>query len=573
MLGMTPTVRYTAEVARIVDLPRRVQHCPSELVSEMTEALRKAKGTQRLFPIQALALYEALIYGGLVGNIDVGEGKTLITFLIAHVLEATRYALLLPANLIEKTLREHEEYAKHWHVTPLHKIEVISYEKLGRVKYKEFLEDLNPDLIACDEGHRLKDRSAACTRVVMRFMKNHPATRFVDLSGTLMQSSVRDFGHCMRWALKEGAPVPRTESELEDWAWALDDKLSEDVRWHPGALLKFCDQVGDDLLQSARRGFQQRMLETPGVVSTLGLGQEPLPSLYIRPSEEPAYSPVTEENFARLRDPWELPDGWQVMSAADVWRHAREMALGFFYEWDPRPPQEWIEARRGWHSFVTEVLSRSRSLDSEGHIVQFVDAGTLDDGGALARWREVKGRYRINQKAVWFDNAALELCKRWMNEHPQGIVWVEHVQFGERLAALSGRKYYGAEGRAADGELLTVNVDPGPVIASIRANKEGRNLQRWSENLITALPDQADLLHQLIGRTHRRGQKADEVIVEVLLACREHASAFRHVMSGAEALRDTIGAKPKMLLADVTWPSTSDRKGARWQRGAGQASV
>lgn len=562
-------VRHTSEIERILRLPRREHVISDELVSEMTNALKREGGTQRLFPIQALALYEALVYGGLVGNIDVGEGKTLIAFLIAHVLESACFALLLPANLIEKTLREHEEYAKHWHVTPLNQINVISYESLGRVRHKEWLEELQPDLIASDETHRLKDRGAACTRVMVRFMRGHPNTRFIPLSGTLIHRSVKDVGHLVRWSLKGNAPVPRTESELEDWAWALDDKLAPEVRWHPGALLKFCrtpPAPDADLLQAAREGFQARLLETPGVVSTTGLGQDPLPSLYISASEVDVSS-VTEDNFARLRGAWELPDGFKIDSAADVWRHAREMALGFYYVWDPRPPEEWLRARREWHSLVSEVLSRSRTLDSEEHIAQAIDAGRFDDGGALLRWRSVRSKFRINQRAVWFDDTVLQHCSAWLASHPNGIAWVDHVQFGERLSAMSGRKYYGAKGLAPDGELLTVNVGPGSVIASIKANKEGRNLQRWSDNLIVSMPEQADLVQQVIGRTHRRGSKADAVTVQVLLTCREHANAFRRVTEGSKALRDLIGAKPKFLLADVTWPSDANlrtRQGPRW---------
>ncbi len=568
---MTLSVRHTAELDRILRLPRRLQGEADAHVLEMSEALRAAGGTQTLLPVQALALLEAMLHGGLVGNIDVGEGKTLITFLIAYVLEAERYLLLLPASLIDKTKREHEKYAKHWNVTPLEKIKLLSYDILGRAKYEKAIEEFDPDLIGADEAHRLKDRMASSTRRVIRHMKKKPETRFVALSATFIQRSVRDCGHIVRWCLKDKAPVPRTEAELEDWAWALDDKLPEEARWHPGALLKFCnaDEVKlseREPLSAARLGFQRRLLETPGVVSSLGENRISS-SLYVSPVR-PTYKPITEENFTRLRSKWETPDGWPLMSGAEVWRHARELALGFYYVWDPRPPQPWLAARRDWSSFVREIVSRSHKLDSEDHVAQAIDDGRVSDGGLLARWRKVQPTFRVNQKAIWFDESALELCAQWMEKGP-GIVWTEHVHFAERLAVMTGRKYYGAEGRSPDGELID-DAKPGPIIASIKANKAGRNLQeKWSRNFVVAPPDTADDWHQLIGRTHRRGQTSEEVTVEILLGCREHASAFRHAMSGAAATRDMLGMKHKLHIADIEWPSEDDLRrlrGPRWER-------
>ncbi len=565
---MTQSVRRTPEVDRILALPRRVQPTDlTALIADVTAALKRVAGDQTLFGIQALAIFEALLHNGLIGNIDVGEGKTLITFVLAHVLEAERPLLLLPAKLIEKTVAEHAAYAKHWHVTPLKDLTICSYEKLGLVQYKTILDDLRPDLVMGDEAHNLKDDRAARTKVFARYMKANPATKCVWLSGTFMQRSVTDFAHLARWALKGGAPVPATKAETDDWAWALDDKLDPEVRWHPGALLKFCapvDEVPDDLVATARKGFQRRLRETPGVVTSTH-DPNSAPCAITISAVTPDYQPDTEANFARLRGAWSLPDGWPLESPTEVWAHAREMAVGMYYVWDPRPPKPWLEARREWSALVTETLSRSRTLDSERHFADTIDAGKFNDGGVLARWRKIQRTFRINQRAVWFDDSALDLCVAWLDGHTDGIVWVEHVAFGRELARRTGRKYYGAEGRAADGELLTVDVGPGPVIASIRANREGRNLQRWSANLVTAPPDLADVWQQLIGRTHRKGQRADEVTVEIFLGCLEHASAFRNAMSGAVTLRDTVGARSKLLLADVVWP-TVPTTGARWRR-------
>ncbi len=561
-------VRYTSEIERILRLPRRTQSASIELALEMSEALRKDTGAQQLRPVQALALLEAMMTGGLFGPIGVGEGKTLITLLAPYVLEAKRYLLILPAGLQKKTRKDHAKYAQHWRIPALSEFLMLSYEMLGRVQSVDVLNRYKPDLIGADEVHRFKNRRAACTRRMIRYMHDHPETRFLALSGTIMQKSVRDFGHILRWCLKDKAPVPRTETEIEDWAWALDERVPDESRYEPGALLRFCEpeELNEAPLVAARRGFRRRLLDTPGVVSTIGEGERVNCSLYVS-YIKPAYKPVTEQHFHKLRRRMLTPDDWVLTRGAEVWQHARELSLGCHYVWDPRPPEDWRNARRDWGAFVREILSRSRTLDSEKHVALEIDAGRLRDGGVLKRWRDVRDTFRPNSVAVWHDDSVLKLCAEWMSKGP-GIVWTEHAHFAEKLSALTGVRYFGAKGFAADGTFI--DDAEGPIIASIDANKEGRNLQhKWSRNMFTTMPDNADLAEQVIGRTHRPLQEADEVTVDVLLGCLEHVNAFRKALSGAQTIRDTVGAAQKLLIADIDWPSDAEIdswRGARWER-------
>jgi hypothetical protein len=150
-----------------------------------------------------------------------------------------------------------------------------------------------------------------------------------------------------------------------------------------------------------------------------------------------------------------------------------------------------------------------------------------------------------------------------MEKHA-GIVWVEHVFFGRALAKLVGAPYYGADGLDAVTDQCITDVKPGkPIVASIQANSTGRNLQMFSRNLVTAPPPGAAGWEQLLGRTHRFGQLADEVTVDVLVGCREHHEAFTRAMDASRAAADTLGHTQKLLLADVDFP-TITKKGARW---------
>lgn len=560
----------TAELRRVLALPRRdATALPPNFDREMTDALRTAHGTMALRPIQALALIEAGVCGGLFGPIGVGEGKTLITLLAPYVLAAERPLLLLPAGLVKKTERERTTLERHWCI-PKH-VRLLSYEWLGRVQGSKELDVYRPDLIVCDEVHKLKNRRAAVTRRVARYMHAHPETKFIGLSGTVMRKSLLDFGHILRWCLKDGAPVPCTETELEEWASALDEETANELcRYEPGELFQLCtpeEISADPPLTAVRRGFRRRLTETPGVVATAGDDAKVSCSLYVRAVTYDV-DPVTDRHFSKLRGAWKTPDDWPLCQAVDVWRHARELALGFHYVWDPRPPQAWMDARKAWCAFVRETLSRSRTLDSELQVAQACAAGRLPDD-ELRAWQAVRETFKPNTVAVWHDDSALRVCLDWTSQ--PGIVWTEHALFAQRLSQIAGIPYFGAKGLAADGRFIDDADARKPCIASIDANREGRNLQtKWNRNLIVSPPEGPDIWQQTIGRTHRPLQPADEVVVDVLFGCAEHARAWRKALAGAESIRDTVGgSEHKLLIADIDFPTDTQIalfRGSRWDR-------
>lgn len=527
---------------------------------DLTEILRTPGGTMSLRPIQAQALYEIAKHKGLFGPIRVGGGKTLISLLTPFVLGEERAVLLLPAALRDKTERERRQLAKHWRVS--RGLRILSYEEMGREAQANALEFYRPRLIIADEAHRLKNKRAGVTRRIVRYMREHPETHFVAISGTMIKNSLRNFAHILRWTHKALAPVPESEGELEEWADALDEDSNMFTRSRPGVLLRLAepeDVVPGDDLRTARRGFQRRLLETPAVVATQG--EQVACSLYIEARE---FKPnaVTDANFQRLRSTWETPDGWALSQAVDVWRHARELALGLHYAWDPRPPQEWLNARREWAAFVRETLSHSRSLDTELQVAKACASGQLDDS-AFRAWQDIRDTFRINSKPVWHDDAALVSCEAWLKGGP-GIVWVEHTFFGDELERRTGVPYYREGGLNKAGQPIETHDPKRPLIASVAANATGRNLQAWARNLVTSCPGGAVVWEQLLGRTHRDGQTADQVEVEVLFACIEHANAWERALAEARMTEDTMGQPQKILFADAVFPSVVGRTGPRW---------
>lgn len=577
------------DISRAIDLPsrdwREMEDLPG-LCDQMTEWLRSPGGTWKLRPIQAVALLELYDYGGMFGPIRVGGGKTLISLLAPRVVGAKRPMLIVPASLRDKTNKELGEYRRNWTIKPMI---IESYEKLGRENQARFLEETRPDLIVFDEVHKVRNKDAAVTRRVMRYMSNHPDTMVAAMSGTPTTRSLHDYAHILQWTHGKNTPLPSIYNRLQQWAFALDEKVPAGSRMAPGALLRFTDPREDTQdIRGARRGFQRRLTTLPGVVATQ---DAPLPfGLTIREIPlEP--SPEMIENFQTLRDMWETPDGHPCSDGHEIWRHARELACGFFYVWDPRPPKTtyevwksrggykmtWLESRREWCAFVRHVLKHNRSnLDAESQVKTAINNGTLGNypglesphGGEtlLRTWEDIRPTFEPVTRPVWYCDHMINLAADWL-QGGEGICWVEHTAFGRRLSEVSGLPYYGRQGKDAKGN--AIEDAKGPIIAGIASNSTGRNLQRYNRNLITSLPGNGAAWEQLIGRTHRDGQKAPEVSFDVVIPCLEQWAGFKQARADADYITDTTGQIQKLCYAEIQVAEEhiiNSRSGPLWNK-------
>ena len=535
-------VAKTSELLRIAALLRRDWQTDSkELAKLLTDELKTPKGSMQLWPVQAAALADCYDCGGLFAPIAVGKGKALISILAPVVMEAERPLLLVPAQLREQTRKQVlPEMRKHWQLHD--NLKIVGYSELSVVSGKDLLEEIRPDLIVLDEAHSVKNDKAARTRRLRRYLKAHPDTRIVALSGTMTRKSLREYWRILLWALGEKrAPLPRHWRELQDWADALDEDVDEESRLAPGALERILCEPGEP----ARLGYRRRLVESPGVVATseeeLGTSLRIIPMNFKQPG-------AVHGALSNLRSTWETPNGDPIVEAVDLWRHARELALGFWYRWDPPAPKRWLDARREWKVFVRNLISRNQEFDSELQVWNFCEADP-DRSPEWMQWESIKDDFKPNVVAEWISDFALRLATRWLDvTQPEGgIVWVEHVEFGKKLAAMSGYPYFGAGTKAAE-ELLTAR---GPVILSIAAHSEGKNLQHYSRNLVVSPPSSGKRWEQLLGRTHRPGQKADEVFVGYFATTPEQHASFQSAMNEARYIEETIGARQKLLYADI----------------------
>lgn len=576
--AMTNIVLETPEFRRVRDLPRRdwaASIVEQDAVEFLTKTFRKAKGTQTLKPAQAAGLIETADQLGLFAPIRVGGGKTLLSLLISAMIAeahdgsglADRCLLLTPASLVKKTQAEAYEYAKHWKIRPF---SLESYEMLSRDKNGRIMTGLRPTIIIADEAHKLKSTTSACWKRLQRYVdqtrKEGKAAGlpwphglvFVAMSGTITTRSLREYWHIIRRCLGDQAmPMPSDWEEFNQWAQALDERVNPESRWQPDVFLRISPgfdkpaqnlsrlEQAEQLLVRARQSYQDRLVSTPGVIST----KEDIPpmSLNIKATALEA-PPVIRDAIAEMRRTYKTPDDHPFEMPMELWRHCRELQCGFYYVWDPRPPIEWIEARTEWSQFLRDTLKGSKYA-APMDIIEAIKLGELDDAGVRQRWIDIKNTFIPNTVPRWVDDTTLKYAADWLNtgDRDSKLCWVEHRAFGPKLSEMTGIPYFGQE--ALDSTGRSIDAHRGPAIVSVRSCSTGRNLQAWNANLYVSPMSKNDWWEQSMGRTHRDGQQADEVTVEILMMCREAYSSMVYAIREAEYTTQTLGMPQKLTYA------------------------
>lgn len=553
-------VQPSGELDRVLRIPRRTwsEADAQDLAQRLSALFRTPQGQMTLRPIQAIALTEIGLYGGGFFPIRVGGGKTLISLLAPRMVPTCRRPLLLlPAALRDKTRHEMAELRRHWVLPPLLRIE--SYDMISRVNAAEFLSEYDPDMVICDEAHRLKNPKTAVTRRVARFMKERRGQiPFVVMSGTITKRSIKDFAHLTNWSLPRTNPCPEKHLPLEEWSCALDVNVSESRRLGPGALVAMCEPG-----ENVRDGFRRRLVETPGVVATQE-GPLPIP-LTIR-AKIVKHPPEIVNAFRQLRDTWTTPDDHPVADAPSIWRHARELTCGFYYRWDPRPPADWMGARSAWASACRDILSNNRrNLDSELQVTMAVDHGHYPWAeGLLAEWREIAPSFEPNTVPVWITDHTARMILDWAQE--PGLIWVATRAMGEALAR-TGLDYYGQDATNAAGHHVMHHPPDRAAVVSMHSCRTGQNLQRFHRNLLVDIPPNGEWWEQLLGRTHRDGQ-TQPVSADLLFGCVEDVTAFWRSVADAGYAESITGQAQKLCYADTSEVIEPDEipSGPAWRK-------
>jgi hypothetical protein len=490
---------------------------------------------------QVASLRELGVYRGVFGPMRVGAGKSLPTLAAATIIGAERPVLLIPASLFDKTRRDFARYALDWRVRLPH---LVSYEEMGRADRETKLATLAPDLLLFDEAHHLFRDSGRVRKIAryvaaMRKAEHDQGLPFgsllccVALSGTLMTSSLVDYHHLAIRCLGDRAPLPVHADEAERWSLALDRELGPLRRISAGALT------------TIPGGYHEWFRGSRGVVPTPGSDCDASIAISLwRPEMPPDLQRVIDEVERSGMRPDDV-----ILGPLETPACLAELALGFWSRWDPLPPEWWMLPRSDWYAYVRDVIAmRIEGLDTPLQLVNALDrndpiAPYLGEGQRFwSAWREVKDRFVPNPVPVWIDDSPLRQAAARVYR-TDTLLWVRPIAAGQRLAEFDVR-YYGA------GNNPERHAGGGPIVCSIDAHAEGKNLQHYSRSLVLSIPARARKHEQLIGRTHRQGQRATSVAVEYLASLQYHRDTLDRVLTEARADERASGFPQKLTLAD-----------------------
>ena len=542
MFGDTWPVRRGKCLERIASsLPQREGYeLGLRIAGPLTRRYRLPGSTRVLHPLQALAVAEAHDYDGAMVLLQVGEGKTDITFLLPTVLEAKRPLLVVPAAAYRDTFAKFEELGKHWVTHPAFLggpgvARITKYSLISR--RPELLEEYDPDVWIFDEAAALKNLRSGTTKRVRRALQKRPDSRVICLDASLVDRSFGEWWHLQQWCLpKEHHVLPYNHNEMDAWAGALDEKVA--IRRGLGALRTF-----GDTREAVLEAYGNIVTRVPGIIVKPGVSCD----VPLRVRVKRVTTPKIDEVIAQLRREWCTPGGEEFSEATELWRHIREAANGFYQVWDPPPPAWWLEPRRRFHAFVRGVLSRSRTSDTMLQVVQ-----NYPNAREILEWREVRDEFKPNPVAHWFDETIVKRAAKF-----DGLVWCEHVPVGKKLDSL-GLPYFGSKGLRKG---VSIVDHDGPAALSVKACYKSFNLQyKQHRNLTLNAPPKGQLYEQKIGRTHRYGQTR-RVYCELWMAAREQLSGFEQVLADAQHVTRVTRQQQKLKTAKVSveWDRKSEK--------------
>ncbi len=525
-------VAFSEDLARILAIPRRPLNIEDPLAAQLwTKHLRRERpegcdcdarwgvygpdgkvipgsGCITSFnPTQGWALEEAMDHG-LAGNIGVGHGKTSITIFAPWTRPDVKTAtLLIPSGAKRQFLeRDFPQWSAHFKTPNLAGssqfwkdgrpiLKIITYSELSLPKNSDILTRHGvPDMLILDESQNAKDRKGPRWQRIERAIEAG-IKYFLFMSGSPTDKSIKEYAHHAAQALGSNSPLPLHPPTLDEWSTALDASAK---RAPMGALARLCAEG-----EGVQDGFARRLSDTAGVVITTGASVRC--ALEITAIKAP---PVPSELLGMIEGTrnGRRPDGEISLEAMTSSRWARQMAAGFFSYWNfPRKEPdalitEWFEKRKAYHKEGREKLKYSREfLDSplllwnaaarwhDGYKAEHQTIPPHSTKGPMPvwpsehflEWREIRDKVHHETKYKWVSDYLVDQCAAWASKNV-GIIWVEHKDFGARLAEKAGIPFYDGGGKNPELE----EKGGRPIVCSIKANGTAKNLQHlYHKNL------------------------------------------------------------------------------------------
>ncbi|WP_244222180.1 hypothetical protein [Corallococcus exercitus] len=310
----------------------------------------------------------------------------------------------------------------------------------------------------------------------------------------------------------------------------------------PGGLERLCEPE-----KHVREDFRRRLNDTRGVVAT---DESALDKPRIIRPRHPGPVPAELLALIKLAHGGERPDGEQFQEQLQAMACARQLSAGSTIAGDTlgrslrsRSQSGSRSGRPGTREVWEELKGeRQEHLDSPGlltkaairaHVVPLYEGDKpVWQAATWLDWAAIHDAVQPGPQAVWVSDFLVQDAAEWARAQV-GIVWVEFPELGERIARTAGVPFYGG-GRVAS-EAILQESGRRSIVASIKAHATGKNLQQFCRNLVVTPPSDGALWEQLLARTHRPGQQAACVAVEVCIHTEDYAGGFHH-RTGASAI-------------------------------------
>lgn len=482
-------------------------------------------------------------------------------------------------------------------------IYVFPYSLLSTPDASELIEGIAPGLILCDEAHMLANRQAARTKRLFWYIHARKPLG-VALSGTITSKSVRDYHHIATWCLGNNSPLPLSSSMAEEWGNVIDAEATEGNAG--GFVSEAAGRVMSPLVGWAHRNFQGLPSEggtaafrtayrlrlnhtkgiVPGAADMLGTSLT-LTNRPVEDHEDHPHWPKLAEHINRLQVEMRTPSGDEIEHAIHTWKWIYELSAGFYNNllWPEAgrlaearaiaaPEAESILERAKEHHANGQAYSRAlrrfleTNTDTEvdtpfkvgGHIHRLpaTGAGCRVPGDLVGLWRkwhasDFQGRPDRLSSVVRVCDYKVTAAVEWALSLPKGeggLIWCHHIEMANWIA----------EALALFG--LTVVCRPGDEEVENPANKhkimvltakkycEGKNLQHFVHQYVAQWPRSAKVAEQLLGRCHRTGQKADELIVVTNNTLEFDHLNFAAALNDALYIHQSIGTRQKMIYCN-----------------------
>lgn len=520
-----------------------------------------------LFPSQVEALQE--LHASKIGGclcMGVGSGKTYVSFLAADALGGEETLLFVPPRLLEQSQREYSKLSRSFALKPC---DWVKYSQLSLRTWEKTQANLVASakgkslVVVFDEAHMLRHKSSARTKRALRLLADLSkvcALKVVVMSGTLLNGVASHYWHLVVSALHDKHWLPMDQRTLTKLDGALLAAQSGRSNYVHARHCEYLNGITDPESNTMRwyvpkdeflNGYAKAIRATVG--SVLSARTDVGATLRI----DTWATPRLGQQAAALYRQAELgmhPGGYQLPGPMEIATCLKQLSLGFYYDWEwpGGKDMEWLAARNEWSRLCRhELENHSRpGYDTQMMVAQKVDSmrePDRDKQALCAAWRawcEVRHKTPPVTKPRWVDDTFLRSVLQEAERSPM-IVWYGHSAVAQWLGERGMRVYHAGQDVDEDGKHS--------VALSIQSHGTGLNLQQFDRQLFTHLPSQSKTWEQAIGRSHRVGQKADEVHVLVPRHTRVVRNSLTKAIEDAQYVQQVSGTGQKLLQATVVF--------------------